>query len=344
MRIASFARTGPAREVLTVTDAPRPSPGRGEVLVRMRASGVNPADVRRRAGWSGAGFSAPHGRVVPHSDGAGVVEEIGDGTDPRWLGRRVWLWNAGGAGFYGFPEAGCDVGTAAEYVALPARFAVDLPDGVSFEVGACLGAPAITAHFVVLADGDVRGRTVLVQGGSGAVGELAVQIAADAGATVIATVGSAAKADRARASGAAHVIDRTREDVAARVRALAPDGVHRIVESEFGLNVAVDAEVIAPNGIIASYSSPSEREPRLPYYALQRKGTTVRFVQAYILTPEHRRRAIDGVSRLVAARRIRPTIAASFPLEDIAAAHELVERRGAIGNVVVTLEDRKGPG
>lgn len=337
MKIAWYERTGPAREVLTVAEATPPVPQPGEVLIRMHASGVNPADVRRRAGGAVAPFAPLDRRVVPHSDGAGVVEGLGAGTDPRWLGRRVWVWNAGGASFYGFPEEGSDAGTAAEYVVLPARFVAELPEAASCEVGACLGAPAVTAHFVVLADGDVKGRTVLVQGATGAVGELAVQIAADAGATVVATVGSPDRVERARASGAHHVVDRSREDVTATVLGHIPGGVDRIVEAEFGLNVAADAAMIAPNGTIASYSSPSVREPVLPYYALQRKGVTVRFVQAYILTPEHRRRAILGVNRLVAERRIRPTIAARFPLEEIAAAHELLERHAAVGNVIVTL-------
>lgn len=337
MRIARYERTGPARDVLAVVDVPRPIPRAGEVLIRMLASGVNPADVRRRAGWSGSGFASLDRSVVPHSDGAGIVEDAGQDADRRWIGRRVWLWNAGGASFYGFPEEGCDVGTAAEYVALPERFVADLPDGASFEVGACLGAPAVTAHFVIRADGGVAGKTVLVQGGTGAVGELAIQIAAADGATVIATVGSADRVERARRAGARHVIDRSREQVAPAVTALAPKGVDRIVEVEFGLNVAADAAMIAPNGVIASYSSPTVREPVLPYYALQRKGVTVRYVQAYILTPEHRRRAIAGVNELLAAHTLRPTIAATFPLEEIAAAHEMVERHEATGNVVVTL-------
>ena len=339
MRIAWYERTGPAREVLVVRDdAPRPRAARGEVLVRVHTSGVNPADVRRRAGWSGSGFAAgPAKRVVPHSDGAGLVEAVGEGVDPSWLGRRVWLWNAGGASFYGHPDEGSDAGTAAEYVALPMRYVAALPDGVSFEVGARLGAPAVTAHFLVRADGEVTGRTILVQGGTGAVGELAVQIARHDGATVIATVGSAEKAARARASGAHHVIDRSREDVTEAVRRIAPRGVDRILESEFGLNAAADAAVIGPNGTIASYSSPTVREPVLPYYALQRKGVTVRFVQAYILTPQHRSAATEGVSRLAADGVIRPTIAARVPLEEIARAHELVERHEAAGNVIVAI-------
>ncbi len=337
MRIAFYDRPGPAAEVFVIGEVDRPVPRSGEVLVRVHASGVNPADVRRRAGWSGAGYRHAGRRIVPHSDGAGVVEGVGDGVDASWIGRRVWLWNAGGAAFYGFPDEGTDTGTAAEYVALPVRFVADLPDAADFDTGACLGAPACTAHFVVFADGDVEGATVLVQGGTGAVGELAVQLAAQAGATVIATVSSSEKAERARAAGARHVIDRTYEDVATAVLAIAPAGVDRIIEVEFGVNVATDARVIKPNGVIASYSSPTVREPVLPYYELQRKGVSVRFVQAYILPPAQRERAIAGVNQALRERRLRPTIAARFPLTEIAKAHELVESHRAIGNVVLEL-------
>jgi NADPH:quinone reductase-like Zn-dependent oxidoreductase len=303
----------------------------------MHASGVNPADVRRRAGWSGAGFTHAHERVVPHTDGAGIVEAVGAGVDPRWTGRRVWVWNAGGADFYGFPDFGTDVGTAAECIALPLQYVAELPDAADFDIGACLGGPACTAHFVVFADGDVMGTTILVQGGTGAVGELAVQFAADAGATVIATVSSDEKAERASAAGARHVINRTREDVGAAVFALCPEGVDRIVEVEFGLNVATDARIIKPNGTIASYSSPTVREPTLPYYALQRKGVTVRYVQGYILPPTARERSIAAINRLLEHGRLNPTVAARYPLEEIAAAHTLVESGRAIGNVVVTI-------
>ena len=337
MRIAWYDRAGPADEVLVVGDAERPTARRGEVLVRMFASGVNPADVRRRAGWSGAGYTRLDKRIVPHSDGAGVVEAVGDGVDPSWVGRRVWLWNAGGASFYGFPEEGTDTGTAAEYVALPVRFVAGLPDAADFATGACLGGPACTAHFVVFGDGPVDGATILVQGGAGAVGELAVQFAAHAGATVIATVSSSDKAELARAAGARYAIDRTREDVAGAVLGIAPKGVDRIIEVEFGLNIATDARVIKPNGRIATYSSPTVREPVLPYYDLQRKGVAVRFVQAYILPPEDRRRSIEGVNVALRERRLRPTIAARFPLAEIAKAHALVESRSAAGNVVLEI-------
>jgi len=239
--------------------------------------------------------------------------------------------------FFYKAEGGIERGTAAEYVALPLRHVVPLPDATDFAVGACLGGPAMTAHHVVFGDGDVLGHTVLVQGGAGAVGELAIQFASAGGAFVVATVSSKAKAEIARAAGADHVIDRHAEDVAARVLSLCPRGVERIIEVDFGANIGIDAAVVAANGKIASYSSTSNREPVLPYYALQRKGVTVELVQAFILPTQARERAIAGITAMLERGRLRPTLAATLPLSEIARAHELVESGKAIGNVVLTI-------
>jgi NADPH:quinone reductase len=336
MLAAWYDRPGPADDVFVVGECERPQVGTGEVLVRLRASGINPADVKRRAGWGRADFNHAPMRVFPHSDGAGEVEAVGPGVPPGLIGKRVWVWNASGGSFYGSAE-GVERGTAAECVALPSRLVVELPRAVDFATGACLGAPAMTAHHVIFGDGDVLARTILVQGGAGAVGELAIQFAAAGGARVIATVSSAEKARIAMAAGAAYVIDRKREDVASRTLALCPGGVDRIVEVDFGANIAIDAAVIAPNGKIASYSSTSNREPILPYYALQRKGVSVQFVQAFILPPLARARAIATINALLQTGRLRPTIAARLPLGDIARAHQLVESGQAIGNVVLTM-------
>jgi NADPH:quinone reductase-like Zn-dependent oxidoreductase len=334
MRAAWYDRTGPADEVFRLGERPTPAPGPGEVLVAIRASGINPSDTKARAGWRSS--AQPTTRTVPHSDGAGVVEAAGADVDPSWVGRRVWLWNAQGAATYS-SRNGPSVGTAAEYAVVPLRHAAPLPDGISFETGACLGVPACTAHYAVFADGDVRGQTVLVQGGAGAVGELAVQFAAHAGATVIATVGSHEKAQLAKAAGASLVIDRHKEDVVAAVLAFARDGVHRIIEVDFGANAEADAKMIAVNGTISSYSSTSRPEPVLPYYPLQFRGTTLRFVQGYLLPDAARNRAIEDIGTMLAGGSLRPTIAASFPLDEIARAHELVESGRAMGNVVLMI-------
>ena len=334
MRAAWYDRVGPASEVIEVGELPSPIAGRGEALVRVRASGINPSDYKRRAGWRS--LKPPAGRVVLHSDGAGVVEEVGEGADRAWIGRPVWIWNAQGGVAYG-AESGPETGTAAEYVALPTTHLVPLPAGVGFDVGACLGVPACTAHYAVFADGAVAGRTVLVQGGAGAVGEGAIQFARAAGATVFATVSSPEKEAIARAAGAQHVINYRKESVVEAVRAVSPDGIDRIIEVDFGANAETDAALIKRNGVIASYSSTSKPEPVLPYYPLQFRGATLRFIQGYHLPQPARERALADINRLLASRELRPTVAARFALDDIAAAHALAESGKAIGNVVVTV-------
>ncbi|MFN3937682.1 MAG: NADPH:quinone reductase [Gemmobacter sp.] len=326
MRAAFYDRTGPAREVLQLGDLPDPVPGPGEVLVRILASGINPADVKRRAGWRGMGLDHP--RVIPHCDGAGVIEAAGEGVDPARIGQRVWLWNAQG----GYGTAGRAFGTAAERIAIAAGQAVPLPEGFGFEEGACLGVPAMTAHRCVFADGPVAGQTLLVQGGAGAVGHLAVQMARIGGARVLATTGSPEGAAHAAAAGA-ETIDRRCGDVAARVRELTGGaGVDRVIEVDFAANMAVDAEVLQPNGWVASYSSNTSATPALPYHAFQGKGLNLRFVQGFNLPPAARAAAIGFVQSHAAALTV--AVGARFPLDRIAAAHERVEG-GGIGQTVV---------
>ncbi|MEP6450204.1 MAG: NADPH:quinone reductase [Nitratireductor sp.] len=331
MRAAFYTRTGPAADVLEIGERPDPVAGPGEVLVRVRASGINPADVKRRAGWRG--MAMEHPLVIPHTDGAGEIVGVGSGVDRVRIGERVWLWNAQG----GYGEAGRPFGSAAELIALPAGQAVHLPDEFDFAAGACLGVPAMTAHRAVHADGPVAGLTVLANGAAGAVGHMAVQIATAAGARVIGTAGSGQGADHARAGGAAHVIDRHREDVAARVMELTGGtGVDRVVEVDFGANHRTDIAVLKANGTIASYSSTSEPEPVLSYYAFANKGANLRFIQGFAIPADARRAGERRLAELAAAGRLTVAIAETYPLTEIAAAHAHVEK-GAIGNVVVTI-------
>jgi NADPH:quinone reductase len=328
MRAAWYDRTGPAGEVLQVGDLPDPVAGPGEVLVRVAASGINPADVKRRAGWGGMAMAHP--RVIPHCDGAGTVEAVGPGVDAGRIGQRVWLWNAQG----GYGTAGRAFGTAAERIALPAAQAVPLPEALSMAEGACLGVPAVTAHRCVMADGPVDGLTVLVQGGAGAVGHMAVQIARIGGARVIATVRGAEAAALVRGAGA-EPVDRAESDVAARVMELTSGaGVDRIVEVDFAANMAVDSALIRPNGWIAAYSSTSNPRPVLDHYAFQGKGANLRFVQGFNLPEGARTAAQDFIARHAGALAVR--IGATFPLAAIVEAHAAVEQGGA-GNVVVTM-------
>lgn len=326
MRAAWYEAVGPAAEVIRIGQLPDPEPGPGEVLVRVKASGVNPHDVKKRRGARGG---PEYPRVVPHHDGAGVVERVGPGVPADRVGQRVWLYNA---------QWGRPFGTAAEYVALPAALAVPLPPGTSFAEGACLGIPAMTAHRCVFADGPVYGQTVLVAGGAGAVAGYAIQFAKGAGAEVIATVSSDEKAAAAREAGADHVVDYRREDVAARVREITDgEGVDRIIEVDFGRNLALDRAVIKPNGTIAAYASEGDREPTLPFYPMMAAGITVRLVLVFVMPESALRRAAADITRALARGRLHHRIAARFPLEELAAAHEAVETGRLIGKVVVEI-------
>ena len=326
MRAAWYERMGPAREVLALGELPLPEPGHGELLIKVEASGVNPHDTKRRSGWLGPTTYAP--RVIPHSDGAGVVARLGSGVHDLHEGDRVFVYRAG--------SVRPGEGTAAEYVVVPQTNAIRLPAQLSFAEGACLGVPAFTAYHATLSDGPVSGQWVLVQGGAGAVGAVAVELARWSGAKVIATVSSTEKAAIARAAGADYVIDYTRDDVAARVMEItAGAGVERIVEVDFGANVTVDAAVIAENGTVASYSSTRVREPVLPYYAFGLKGVRLHFVQGMNMPRAIREAGARTIVALAERGMLKPRIACRFPLSDIAAAHECVEAGQAIGNVVI---------
>lgn len=322
MRAIQWRRAGPAREALELVRLPRPAPAAGEALVRVHASGVNPHDVKARAGWRRPPYEGPP--VVPHGDGAGVIEAVGEGVDPARIGQRVWLFAARHAG-----------GTCAEFIALPASHAVPLPDEVGFAQGAALGVPCLTAHLALFSDGPIAGRTVLVQGGAGAVGLAAVLFAARAGARVIATASTPAKQAIARAAGATDVLDYRAADSAARILALTKGhGVDRIIEVDFGANQAMDGAVIAPHGVIAAYSSTREPTPPLDYYMFARKAATLRFVQAMLLHGPALDAAVRDTSAALAAGWMRLPIAARFPLERCAEAHEAQEA-GPAGKIIV---------
>lgn len=324
MKAAWYERPGPARDVLRAGDWPgeEPRPGPGEVLVRVAWSGVNPSDVKRREGWRGQGMGFP--RQVPHSDGSGLIETVGEGVDPARIGERVWLAEA---------ARGRAIGTAAELCALPAELAVHLPDGVPLEVGACLGVPAMTAHRAVFADGPVEGRTILVTGGGGAVGFQAVQLARWGGAHVIATA-SARDAEEVRAAGAEAVLDHRAPGWEAALADLAPRGLDRVVEVDLGANLARLVPRLAPGATVAAYASMAEPEPRLPFYALMLRNITLRTIFVYDMPAEAKRAARADITAWLSTGAARHRIAARFALDAVADAHEAVER-GAPGKVLV---------
>lgn len=330
MKAAWYESKGPAAEVLRVGDIPRPEPGEGEVLVAMRASGVNPSDTKGRAGARGNN-AMPWPRIIPHQDGAGIIEAVGPGVPPGRVGERVWVFEA---------QLGRAGGTAAEYAAVPARNAVPLPDGVSFEEGACLGVPALTAHRCVFADGPVEGKTVLVTGGAGAVGFYAVQFASRGGARVIATVSSDEQAETARRAGAEVVIDRKREDIVAEVARQAGAGeeraVDRVIEVAFGANLPDTLRMLKPGGVIAAYSSDAEPEPVLPFWPLVLLNSTVHFVIVYVMDWAAHEAAIASITEGLEGGWLRHNVGTVLPLERIAEAHEAVEQ-GRGGKTVVTI-------
>ena len=327
MQAAFYERTGPAREVLQWCELPDPSPGDGQVRVRLLWSGVNPSDAKSRAGLRTSVLPFP--RIIPHSDGMGVIDAVGSGVSPQRIGQRVWVWNA---------AWGRAFGTAAQYVVLPERQAVLLPAGVSDEAGACLGIPALTALHAVLANGGVEGRTVLVAGGAGAVGHYAVQFARLLGARqVLATVSSPQKAALASAAGAHTVIDYRCENVADRVReATQGYGIDRIIEVDIAANSALDIEIIRPGGECVVYGS-GATPFALPFSPLIVKNITLAFFMVYHLEDNDRQRAESTLTDFLERGALIHNIAERLPLADIAQAHERIEQGQTVGNIVLAI-------
>lgn len=324
MKAIWYDRTGPAREVLEYGDRPTPEPGHGQALIRIKASGVNPSDVGMRGGPAAMAYP----RITPNSDGAGIVEAVGPGVAATWVGKRVWFYNG--------QRNGRAFGSAAEYIELDTDLLMELPDSVSFAQGATLGIPCMTAHRSLFVAGPVQGRTVLVTGGAGAVGHYAVQLAKWAGATVIATVSSREKAQRALEGGADHVIDYRQEKVAKRVRELTNgEGVHHVVDVDFGGNLATTLQVVRVNGSVAFYATKGAREPTVPAGALMGLNLNVHGVLLPVSPHEARKRAQQDVTRWISTGQPILSVAGRFPLEDCAGAHELVESGGKVGTAVV---------
>lgn len=322
MKAALYDREGAARDVLRVEDVERPEPGPGEVRVRVAVSAVNPTDHKTREGITSRPID---GFQIPHQDGAGVIDAVGDGVDPARVGERVWLW---------FAAAGRRWGTAAQWSVLPAAQAVPLPEGVSFDLGASLGVPAMTAHRCLFADGPVEGGTVLVAGGAGAVGHFAVQLAKNAGARVVTTVSSPEKAELAAEAGADHVVNYRDADAAEQVRSFAPV-VDRVVEVDLGANLALDLAVSGPRTVIVTYAA-TARDPALPVRACMTANVTLRFVLLYGVPGAELDRAARDVGAAAAAGALTELPVHRFTLDRVADAHEAVES-GAVGKVVLDL-------
>jgi NADPH:quinone reductase len=333
VRAITYHRPG-GPDVLELTDRPIPEPGPGEVRVRVAFSGVNPTDWKSRTNAD----PGPDGKI-PNQDGSGTIEAVGQGVDPVLIGERVWIWEAA----YQRP-----FGTAAEYTVVPARQTVLLGAGPSFELGAALGVPFLTAHRCLtvaeslpdrLGSGSLNGRTVLVQGGAGAVGNAAIQLAHRAEATVIATVSSPEKAQLAAAAGADHVINYRQQDVVTEVRKIAPKGVDAIVEVNPAVNAAVDAQVLALHGAVAMYADDAGAEVTIPVRSQMQLNARWQFVLLYTEPTRAKELAVEDVNAAVLDGAIRVGREAGlplhiFPLEQTAQAHQAVQD-GVIGKVLI---------
>ena len=319
MRAALYDRTGPSEQVLRVTDIDRPEPGPGEVRVKITYSGVNPTDWKSR---SGATPRPIDGFQIPHQDGAGVIDAVGDGVDPGRVGQRVWLWMA---------AAGRRWGTAAEWTVVPAGRAVPLPASASFELGASLGVPAMTAHRCLLADGPVDGKTILVAGGAGAVGHYAIELAKFHGARVVTTVSGPEKAELAASAGADLVVNYREPSAEQEIREFGP--VDRVVEVALGANLHLDLAVLRPGHEIVTYAADGP-DPVLPVRACMTANVVLRFVLLYGVPAEALEQAAADVAAAVASRALTELPVHTYPLDEIVAAQDAVQNR-AVGKVLV---------
>jgi NADPH2:quinone reductase len=324
MEAAWYDRQGAAADVLQVGRLPAPQPGPGDVRVRIRFSGINPGDTKKRVDRFGLGM--PYPRIVPHSDGAGVIESVGDGVDAERVGQRVWVHGA---------QSYRPLGTAAQLTVVPADQAIALPDEVSDELGACLGIPGITAHRAVFADGPVAGRTVLVHGVLGGVGSIAAQLARRDGADVIATVRRASDVAEVDPAVAAHVVALDGPDPAAEIRRLAPGGVQRIVEVAFSDNVELDAAVAADEAIIAAYGTREDR-PTIPFRPLLWANVTIRLLGSDDFPASTKREAAAALTAAARDGALTLPIGEPLPLDRIAEAHDRVDA-GARERVLIAL-------
>ncbi len=324
MLAAWYEKNGPAAEVMKVGELPDPLPAPGEVRVRLYASAVNPSDVKARAGSRPIRWP----RLIPNSDGAGVIDRVGAGVSSHRGGDRVWVFNG---------QWDRAHGTSAQYVALPSALAVPLPQSLAWAEGACLGIPVMTAHRCLFADGPIAGKTVLVTGGAGVVAHYAIQLAKWAGAKVVTTVSSEAKAQHARAAGADVIVNYRSENAVARIRA-ETGGVDRVVDVDFGRNLPITSQVLRANGGIASYASMGDMEPRVPYGKLFHLNPTIRPVLVYTMPDAAKAQAHADIARWLKEAKPKFAIAERYALRDVINAHLAVERGAKIGHVILDID------
>ena len=326
MKAVWYEKLGDAKDVLQIGQIDDPSPDSNEVLISVKTSGVNPSDVKTRAGARG---ELQFSRVIPHSDGAGIIIDVGKNVNPNRVGEKVWIWNAA----FGRPN-----GTCAELIALPEDQAVAMNDNVSFEAGACLGIPASTAYYGIFANGSIENKTLMVTGGAGAVGFYGIQLAKWAGANVISTVSSEKKAKIAKDAGADLILNYKEDDIVNSVLDYTKgDGVDRVLEVEFGGNILINQNIVKPNGTIAAYASATVMEPTLPFYNLMFKGIKINTFLIYSISKEERKTVIGGISKALNENAIKHIIASTHSIESVVDAHYAVESNKNIGNVIINI-------
>jgi len=324
VRAAWYERQGPADEVFQIGELPAPQPAPGEVRVRLTCSGVNPGDTKKRRGWLGSAM--PYPQVIPHSDGAGVIESVGDGVDSGRVGRRAWVFGA---------QSYRPFGTAAQLTTVPAWQAVDLPDEVSDETGACLGIPGITAHRAVFADGPVTGTTVLVHGVLGGVGALAAQLAHWGGATVIGTVRHHDDLAHVNTAAVAHPVALNQPGPADAIRSHAPNGVDRIVEVAFSDNIDLDAAVVKNQAVIAAYATRVDR-PEFSFWPMLFDNVIIRLLGSDDFPVQAKRQAAADLTTAAHDRALSIAIGPTLPLAQVAEAHDRVDA-GARDRVLLAI-------
>jgi NADPH:quinone reductase len=326
MKAALYEAQGEPAKVFKLGELPDPEPGPGDVKVAIRASGANPTDTYTRSGVRGRGM--PFARIIPHQDGAGVIVAVGDGVPKTRIGERVWLYMA---------QWQRPLGTAAEFCVLPSERAPRLPDNCGFKEGACLGVPWLTAHYAVLCDGPVTGRTVLVAGGTGAVGYYAVQIAKQDGARVIATVGSDEKGRTARAAGADEVIDFRGEDVGARIAELTNGkGADRLLEPHFAKNAPLFPKMVGKRGKVIVYGAGGAEGAIPAAWGIQNQPT-IKFIYMYELPAQAYVQAVADFEQLQRAGKIKHLPVREFSLSEIAQVHEAVEKGNSGTRMVIVM-------
>lgn len=328
MKAAWFESFGAPSDTIIIGEQPTPTVGPGEVLINIKATGVNPSDVKKRQGAFPNLLDS--GPVIPHSDGAGIIQAVGEGVDASRIGERVFVYQA---------QFGRRFGSAAEFVAIDSLRAPKLPDNTSFEVGACIGIPIMTAHRCVFADGDVAGQTLLITGGAGRVGYYAIQWAKQAGATVIATASNPNDVGTCKAMGADYVVNHREDNWGEQVLVCSGGNkVDRVVDVEFGASLPEVLKCIRIGGTIATYSSTVVPQPQLPFKEMMFMDLTLRMVIVYAMPEKAKQQAVADTFKALSEDKLQHRIAHSLPFIEMAKSHELIEQGGFGGCVVVTMD------